>query len=87
MYMASFLCNIAEYSLRLSHCHILVLYKTSEMGLQCCDRRVNKDVHTLQGTILGQINEELEDDVFLKLLTANFLTVNRECDGDNCRGE
>ena len=29
----------------------------------------------VQGTILGQIDEELEDDVFVKLLTANFLTV------------
>ena len=29
----------------------------------------------MQGTILGRIDEELEDDVFLKLLTANFLTV------------
>ena len=31
----------------------------------------------MQGTILGRIDEELEDDVFLKLLTANFLTVKR----------
>ena len=31
----------------------------------------------MQGTILGRIDEELEDDVFVKLLTANFLTVLR----------
>ena len=29
----------------------------------------------MQGTILGQIDEELDDDVFAKLITANFLTV------------
>ena len=29
----------------------------------------------MQGTILGWIDVELEDDVFLKLMTANFLTV------------
>ena len=31
----------------------------------------------MQGTILGWIDVELEDDVFLKLMTANFLTVIR----------
>ena len=29
----------------------------------------------MQGTILGQIDEELDDDVFAKLITANFLSV------------
>ena len=30
----------------------------------------------MQGTILGQIDEELDDDVFVKLITAYFHTVN-----------
>ena len=30
----------------------------------------------MQGTILGQIDEELDDDVFAKLITAYFHTVN-----------
>ena len=29
----------------------------------------------MQGTILGQIDEELDDDVFAKLITAYFHTV------------
>ena len=29
----------------------------------------------LQGTILGRIDKELDDDVFVILLTANFLSV------------
>ena len=29
----------------------------------------------MQGTILGQIDEELDDDVFVKLITAYFHTV------------
>ena len=29
----------------------------------------------MQGTILGRIDEELEDDVIVKLITANLLTV------------
>ena len=32
----------------------------------------------MQRTILGWIDVELEDDVFLKLMTANFLTVTQE---------
>ena len=33
----------------------------------------------MQGTILGQIDEELDDDVFVKLITAYFHTVKRVC--------
>ena len=29
----------------------------------------------MEGTILGRIDKKLDDDVFVKLLTANFLTV------------
>ena len=31
----------------------------------------------MQGTILGQIDKELDDDVFVKLITAYFHTVRR----------
>ena len=33
----------------------------------------------MQGTILGQIDEELDDDVFAKLITAYFHTVCSKC--------
>ena len=32
----------------------------------------------MQGTILGQIDEELDDDVFAKLITAYFHTVDHD---------
>ena len=32
----------------------------------------------MQGTILGQIDEELDDDVFIKLITAYFHTVKQK---------
>ena len=34
----------------------------------------------MQVIILGRIDEELDDDVFVKEITANFLTVSRLCD-------
>ena len=36
----------------------------------------------MQGTILGRIDEELDDDVFVKVMTANFLTVYKLLEGE-----
>ena len=38
----------------------------------------------MQGTILGQIDEELDDDVFAKLITAHFHTVKNKTFLDTC---
>ena len=35
----------------------------------------------MQVIILGRIDEELDDDVFVKVMTANFLTVKRQGGG------
>ena len=48
------------------------LQTDKKIGAEFFSRRFS----LMQGTILGWIDVELEDDVFLKLMTANFLTVN-----------
>ena len=47
------------------------LQTDKKIGAEFFSRRFS----LMQGTILGWIDVELEDDVFLKLMTANFLTV------------
>ena len=47
------------------------LQTDKKIGAEFFSRRFS----LMPGTILGWIDVELEDDVFLKLITANFLTV------------
>ena len=44
------------------------------------DKKIRAEIFSrrfshMQVIILGRIDEELDDDVFLKVITANFLTV------------
>ena len=77
VYIASFLCNIAEYSLRLSHCHILVLYKTSDTELQCqgCTH-THTHTHTHKHTHTGQKFAFLHFSTLMRTYRQNHKRIN-----------
>ena len=60
--------------------HRKQLQTDKKIGAEFFSRRFS----LMQGTILGQIDEELDDDVFAKLITAYFHTVNMLIWNSNC---